>query len=64
MIPQVRDAKRREKMRECRDYVANHADLLRGGEAAAQLTVGKGWEPPQLPKLLTKNVSIPLAYRS
>ncbi|MBQ9000669.1 MAG: UPF0236 family protein, partial [Eggerthellaceae bacterium] len=31
MIPQARDAKRREKMRECRDYVANHADLLRGG---------------------------------
>ena len=123
-------------MRECRDYVANHADLLRGGgslgtmeatnayvwakrmksfgcawsrrgaanmalvlcrvcanrplvalpkgalftaaekakeaaslakrgaEAAARLIVGKGWEPPQLPKLLTKNVSIPLAYRS
>ena len=136
MIPQVKDAKRRERMRECRDYVANHADLLRGGgslgtmeatnayvwakrmksfgcawsrrgannmalvlcrvcanrplvappkgalftaaekaleaaslakrgaEAAEQLTVGKGWEPPQLPKLLTKNVSIPLACRS
>ena len=36
----------------------------RGAEAAAEITVGKGWEPPQLPKLLTKNVSIPLAYRS
>ena len=35
----------------------------RGAEAAAQLTVGKGWEPPQLPKLLTKNVAIPLSYR-
>ena len=136
MMPKVRDEKRRAKMRECRDYVANHADLLRGGgslgtmeatnayvwakrmksfgcawskrgaanmalvlcrvcanrplvappkdalftpaerakeaasvarrgaEAAAQLTVGKGWEPPQLPKLLTKNVSIPLSRRS
>lgn len=136
MIPQVKDAKRREKMRECRDYVANHAGLLRGGgslgtmeatnayvwakrmksfgcswsrrgannmalvlcrvcagrplvappkdalftaadkakeaaslakrgaEAAKQLTVGRGWEPPQLPKLLTKNVAIPLACRS
>ena len=136
MIPQAKDAKRREKMRECRDYVAGHADLLRGGgslgtmeatnayvwakrmksfgcswsrrgaanmalvlcrvcagrplvappkgalftaaekakeaasvakrgaEAAKQLTVGKGWEPPQLPKLLTKNVSIPLGCRS
>lgn len=136
MIPQVGDARRRERMRECRDYVANHADLLRGGgslgtmeatnayvwakrmksfgcawsrrgannmalvlcrvcagrplvappkgalftaaerareaasvakrgaEAARQLTVGKGWEPPQLPKLLTKNASIPLACRS
>ena len=31
MIPQVVDAGRRERMRECRDYVANHADLLRGG---------------------------------
>ena len=31
MTPQVKDARRREKMRECRDYVANHADLLRGG---------------------------------
>ena len=136
MIPQVKDAKRREKMRECRDYVANHADLLRGGgslgtmeatnayvwakrmksfgcawskrgannmalvlcrvcanrplvappkdalftvvekakevasiakrgaKATAQRTVGRGWEPPQLPKQLTKNVLIPLAYRS
>ena len=36
----------------------------RGAEAAKQLTVGKGWEPPQLPKLLTKNVSIPLGCRS
>lgn len=135
MVPQVGDARRREKMRECRDYVARHAELLRGGgslgtmeatnayvwakrmksfgcawsrrgaanmalvlcrvcadrplvappkgalftaaekareaasiakrgaEAAARLTVGKGWEPPQLPKLLTKNVSIPLSYR-
>lgn len=136
MIPQVKDARRREKMRECRDYVAGRADLLRGGgslgtmeatnayvwakrmksfgcawsrrgaanmalvlcrvcagrplvappkdalftaaekakeaaslakrgaEAAAQLTVGKGWEPAQLPKLLTRNVSIPLYCRS
>lgn len=136
MIPQVKDAKRREKMRECRDYVANHADLLRGGgslgtmeatnayvwakrmksfgcawsrrgaanmalalcrvcanrplvappkgalftaaekareaasvakrgaEAARQLTVGRGWEPPQLPKQLTKNVAIPLYCRA
>lgn len=135
MIPQVADPKRRERMRECRDYVANHADLLRGGgslgtmeatnayvwakrmksfgcawsrsgannmalvlcrvcagrplvappkdtlftaaerakeaaslakrgaEAAAQRTVGRGWEPPQLPKLLTKNVAIPLYCR-
>lgn len=135
MIPQVADPKRRERMRECRDYVANHADLLRGGgslgtmeatnayvwakrmksfgcawsrsgannmalvlcrvcagrplvappkdtlftaaerakeaaslaergaEAAAQRTVGRGWEPPQLPKLLTKNVAIPLCCR-
>lgn len=31
MMPKVGDARRREKMRECRDYVANHADLLRGG---------------------------------
>ena len=36
----------------------------RGDEAAAQITVGKGWEPAQLPKLLTKNASIPLARRS
>ena len=136
MIPQVGNARRRARMRECRDYVASHADLLRGGgslgtmeatnayvwakrmksfgcswsrrgannmalvlcrtcasrplvappkdalftaaerareaasvarrgaEAAAQLTVGRGWKPPQLPKLLTKNVSIPLSYRS
>ena len=28
------------------------------------MTSGKGWEPPQLPKLLTKNVAIPLSYRS
>lgn len=135
MMPKVADAKRRGKMRECRDYVANHAGLLRGGgslgtmeatnayvwakrmksfgcawsrrgannmalvlcrvcagrplvappkdalftaaekakeaesvarrgaEAAAQHTVGKGWEPPQLPKLLTKNASIPLSRR-
>lgn len=135
MIPQVADPKRRERMRECRDYVANHADLLRGGgslgtmeatnayvwakrmksfgcawsrsgannmalvlcrvcagrplvappkdtlftaaerakeaaslakrgaEAAAQRTVGRGWEPPQLPKPLTKNVAIPLYRR-
>ena len=136
MAPQVKEAKRREKMRECRDYVANHADLLRGGgslgtmeatnayvwakrmksfgcswsrrgaanmalvlcrvcanrplvappkdalftaaekareaasvakrgaEAARQLTVGRGWEPPQLPKLLAKNVAMPLSRRS
>ena len=122
-------------MRECRDYVANHADLLRGGgslgtmeatnayvwakrmksfgcswsrrgaanmalvlcrmcagrplvappkdalftvaeksaeaaslakrgaAAAKQLAVGRGWEPPQRPKLLTKNVAIPLYRR-
>lgn len=136
MIPQVKDARRKEKMRECRDCVANRADLLRGGgplgameaanacvrakrmksfgcswskrgadnmalvlcrvcanrplvappkdalltaaekageaaslakrgaEAAARLAVGKGWEPPQLPKLLTKNAAIPLYCRS
>lgn len=31
MIPQVEDPRRRRRMRECRDYVTNHADLLRGG---------------------------------
>ena len=31
MMPLVCDAGRREKMRECRDYVAGHAELLRGG---------------------------------
>ena len=28
------------------------------------MTSGRGWEPPQLPKLLTKNVTIPLSYHS
>ena len=32
--------------------------------AVAECVERKGWEPPQLPKLLTKNVSIPLSYRS
>lgn len=36
----------------------------RGAEAARQLTVGRGWEPPQLPKQLTKNVAIPLYCRA
>ena len=135
MIPQVADAGRREKMRGCRDYVAKHADLLRGGgslgtmeatnayvwarrmkrramswsrsgarnmalvlcrvcahrplvappkdalftpaelareeasvagrgrEAARQLTVGSGWEPPQGPKALSKRPAIELARR-
>lgn len=31
MMPKAADARRRERMRECRDHVANHADLLRGG---------------------------------
>lgn len=31
MMPKAADARRRERMRECRDRVANHADLLRGG---------------------------------
>ena len=36
----------------------------RGAEAAAQITVGRGWEPPQRPKSLTKNVAIPLYCRA
>ena len=28
------------------------------------MTSGRGWEPPQLPKVLTKNVTIPLSCRS
>lgn len=135
MILQVTNAKRRDKMYTCRNYIAKHADLLRAGgslgtmeatnayvwakrmksfgcswsvsgannmalvlcricanrslvpppkdvwltakekakeakslakrgaQAAAQLTVGKGWEPPQHPKALTKNVAIPLYCR-
>ena len=33
----------------------------RGAEAAAQLAVDRGWEPPQHPKSLTKKASISLA---
>lgn len=46
-----------------RELAAEAASLPRHA-SQVPMTSGKGWEPPQLPKLLTKNVAIPLSYRS
>lgn len=45
MLPKVKDASRRRKMRECRDYVASHADLLRGGGSLGTMeaTIAYTW---------------------
>lgn len=45
MLCQVSDASRRKKMRTCRDYVANHAELLRGGGplGTMEATIAYSW---------------------
>ena len=45
-----------------RELAAESASLPKCA-SQVPMTSGKGWEPPQLPKTLTKNVAIPLSCR-
>ena len=70
------DGCRRELLRVSREEIEAARAKLTEQELAAEaaslpkyasqvpMTSGRGWEPPQLPKLLTKNVTIPLSYHS